>query len=134
MSTAPVLEPKAVRPLILEAPELKGRVILVWVNPPAEKVWVLNALLQKKHTIPENPKWQKVAYGVRLLDAALLARWFSEIWSQGADPLTWWTVADIFRLVNANPALWKRLMAFTFELMTTHVRARRPMAYCLFRN
>jgi len=139
--------PKVVRVLSMAdyAPEMAEAVIHVWVNPPREKVKVYydllaDALVAQKAIAEGTKKIQEleekgepvedvradVNNSVERLTVAgnQIVAWMAEIWSQGSDPESRWTVEEIDRLIkdsrDTDPQLWAWLTARTRDLIIEH--------------
>lgn len=134
----PKLEiPKIIRPLDLRgyAPEMEVE-LQVWVNPPRERMVVMSGL---GAAAGQARRELSSAQGLAEAEAAVAARqaaerlnqlgveqmrWFAEIWSQGPDAETHWSLEEVRRLVehaaDTDPQLWAWMTARSLEMIREH--------------
>lgn len=110
--------PKIVRPLALAeyAPELAPLTLQVWVNPPRK----LLAEILDQETQSEELAAQRMH---RLYEI------IAELWSQGPDPETHWTVDEVVKLIEekreTDPALFGWLRTETFAMIGAYRNAKK---------
>jgi hypothetical protein len=146
--------PKVIVPVDMGAyaPELTGKALHVWVNPPREKLNEYDNLVadvQEQETAkarqvlldepkPEKPEtsallrtFERVASMLNFrrqsaaqgLDERLLA-WFADLWSYGpAD--TGWTVAELRQLEGNDPTFLKWMIESTWQARKEHVERKK---------
>ena len=138
--------PKVVKPLNLSeyAPEYGTYKIMVWVNPPREKIKYQSELLARaiaaqklmveidQKQVGEHEGITKSAEDlIREIGAVgdQMVEWFAEIWSQGIDAASHWSADDVRKLVegsrDTDPQLWSWLTGKTIAMIREHRAAQK---------
>lgn len=98
-----------------------GKFLHVWVNPPRAIKQARVRLIRESAGIKESTGLSSEELArMQTKTENLLERmfaWFAEIWSQGDDPETHWTVAEIQTVYGADPAFHRWLVANTVRMM-----------------
>jgi hypothetical protein len=114
--------PRIVRPLRLGdfLAELGDVQVLVWVNPPADlrqQRWALleeyNKTVNAYQELAEKKRDEKKYTAWKAEWAKRWKAWFAEIWSQGVDLESHWTLAEVEDLEAQAPALVEWLIRQT---------------------
>jgi len=147
-----IVIPKIVIPVEMAeySPELAGKFLHVWVNPPKDKLQGYDELvatlqMQELKTAQANlyPDGKKdsepgllgaiktMAHWVSSkkdkrpdgIDVKFL-EWYAEIWSQGPEQ-TRWTVDELRELENQDPAFLSWMITQTWATRTAHVQGKK---------
>lgn len=87
------------------APELKGKVFCVWVNPTLD-------ILRKHNELVKSSAGDD------------LNAWYAVIWSQG-DEGTHWTVEEILSLQEQDPAFLAWMIRETWDRRSEHIAKKK---------
>jgi hypothetical protein len=94
------------------APELKGRCLKVWVNPPLD---VLTAHLTMAAKMTQEATTQ-----------AELLQWYADLWSQGeADSR--WTLDELRAIEQDDPAFLSWMITATWEARRAHMDRKKKV-------
>ncbi len=138
------------------APELQGKNLYVWVNPPRERLQAYDELVtslqereleKARETLaPDEPKDAKGTEDKGLgrvfeqvkrmlsvkrqtsdgIDVKLL-QWYAEIWSQGIDADTHWSVDELRELEERDPSFLSWMIAKTWETRNEHLARKKKV-------
>jgi hypothetical protein len=140
-------------PMAGYAPELEGKALQVWVNPPMQMLQAYTALLttlqtdelekarqaleMPAQTEERTPLWKAFDQAQHWLnrkkekaeksegvDERLLA-WYAELWSQAADTDTHWTVEELRTLESKDPSFLSWLIAETWNARAAHMDQKK---------
>jgi hypothetical protein len=147
--------PKIILPVEMTdySPELAGKFLFVWVNPPREMLAQYDELVNELQTkelenarrtlFPaEQPKaessglqqtfdtlkhWLHIKAETKPegIDEKLL-RWYAEVWSQGPEDSRW-TVAELRELEMQDPAFLSWMIAETWQTRNEHVQRKKKV-------
>lgn len=107
------------------APELKGKKLHVWVNPPLgllRKHDEALALIKPGNTAPtDNTKPLPNLGEAR----TVFREFYAELWSQHADDETHWSADELAALEEADPAFFSWMVAQTWTLRNEHISKKK---------
>jgi hypothetical protein len=94
--------PKVVVPVDLGgyAPELQGKFLQVWVNPPLKTL--------RDHAEILASDYQK------------LLAWYADLWSQSAELATHWVTDELTQLEQDDPAFLSWMISQTWQAIIEH--------------
>lgn len=122
----------------------RGQVVQVWVNPDLATIRRRDLLIEKynrmlndmlelaKKTEGADEKArkkmaEKAREQIESFNAFALGefteginKWFADLWSQGADPATHWTVEELVALNEQDPALYQWMKNRSVEMIGRH--------------
>lgn len=136
------------------APELAGKFLHVWVNPPREKLQEYDDLvtqlqeqevkraqeqlfptqvdketsgLQKSFNVALH--WLKIKKDASRKDERLdehMLRWYAEIWSQGPEDAQW-TLEELRTLEAQDPTFMSWMISETWKARTEHMQRKKKV-------
>lgn len=147
--------PKVIVPVSMAeyAPELAGKALQVWVNPPKQLLQAYDDLLtslqaselesaRKMLEMPaqeekRSPLWKafdQAAHWVQRkketkqegVSQALL-EWYANLWSQGHDAETHWTVEELRTLEQEDPTFLSWMIAQTWQARKAHMELKKKV-------
>jgi hypothetical protein len=134
------------------SPELAGKYLHVWVNPPKDKLQEYDDLVTalqareletaQRKLFPEGEEkeesgllrsfhvlthWLKIKREEKAegIDEKLL-RWYAEIWSQGPEDARW-TVEELRTLESQDPAFLSWMISHTWATRTEHLQRKKKV-------
>lgn len=137
---------KVIRSLDLAeyAEAYKGQTVHVWVNPDMGTLRRRELLVEKynrmlkdmldlgkqvdgipeaaRQAMAEQARTQIEAFNTFALGEFTdgINKWFAELWSQGSDPATHWTVEELVNLNEHDPALYQWMKNQSVEMLERH--------------
>lgn len=133
--------PNIVEPLqIAEYAPGSEAVVWVWLNPPTDvlrehgEIIRANADIKERIALIEPDDQEKLDAIKAELDALLERRlaWFAQVWSQGKDPATHWTLDEVRELRNrtadSDPQFFGWLCTKTLAMIGEHRNAQKKIS------
>lgn len=123
------------------APELAGRMLQVFVNPPLDMLSELSAILVKlippvkAPTIKKDGEAEKLDPAVINPQPALsfqgdaeegLLKWYAFVWSQG-EVESHWTVDELKEIEQEDPAFLSWMIGATWEARKAHMNRKKKV-------
>ena len=107
--------PKVIVPVEMSeyAPELEGKVLQVWVNPPMD---VLGEHLQMAEAMKNG----------EIKTSDNLLRWYTGLWSQGAAE-THWTLDEVREVERDDPAFLNWMISATWQARKAHMDRKKKV-------
>jgi hypothetical protein len=113
------------------APELKGKKLHVWVNPPLallRKHDEALALIKPKNLLPLPTDAAAPEFATEEAKEeakGAFREFYAELWSQHADNETYWSADELAALEEADPAFFSWMVAQTWTLRNEHISKKK---------